>query len=144
MARQFGNYSPAVPLGVTWEESLQILDDANLPVDLTGYAVRAQLRESAPLVDAVSGTPISDPIFEITSTGFYAVSPVWPVVEGFSVPVPSNGTILLSVAGADTWKGSPTNIKTKLRWSLVLVNPVTKYAIPVVSGKVAFLPADTV
>jgi len=28
MARQFGSYSPSVPLGITWEESLVLEDEA--------------------------------------------------------------------------------------------------------------------
>lgn len=43
MARTFGTYSPVVPLGTTWEESLVLEDADGMPIDITGYDVRAQL-----------------------------------------------------------------------------------------------------
>lgn len=144
MARQFGSYSPAVPLGLTWEESILLEDEDHTPVDLTGYAVRAQLRDAVPVVDDVSGEPIDEPVIELTTAGYYAVMPEWPVVEGFTVPTPANGTLLLAVPAPETWLASADNAKRKLVWDVRLVNPDTGYAIPVVSGKVTFLPAVTV
>jgi hypothetical protein len=144
MARQFGSYSPAVPLGLTWEETLVLTDDAGTAIDLTGYAVRAQLRDEVPVVDDVSGEPLTDPVMELTSAGYYATAPAWPVVEGFSIPTPADGTMLLAVPADDTWTLSPDNAKRKLVWDVRLVNPDTGYAIPVVQGKVTLLPARTV
>lgn len=144
MARQFGDYSPVVPLGVTWEESITFQDEAGTAIDLTGYAVRAQLREDIPDVDPDTGDAIEDPVLEITTASYYGTAPAWPVLEAFSVPDPTTGTIELSVAAADTWTASPDNAKRKLYWDVRLVNPNTGYAVPVVQGKVAFLPARTV
>lgn len=142
MARQFGSYSPAVPLGVTWEESLTLQDETGAPIDLTGYAVRAQLSKAVPALAAGVATPA--PVFELTTPGYYDVAPAWPVIEGFSIPDPTNGTILLAVSAADTWLASPSNAKAKYVWDIRLVNSETGYAIPVVSGGVAFLPARTI
>lgn len=141
MARSFGSYSPAVPLGVTWEETLVLEDADGTPIDLTGYAVHAQLRAVVP--GRASGVATTDPVLELTSADFYATPPSWPVVEGLEIATPANGTITLSVATADLWTASPDNAKRKLYWSIVLVNPDTTYAIPVVQGKVSFLPART-
>jgi hypothetical protein len=144
MARQFGSYSPAVPLGLTWEESLALEDDNGAAIDLTGYAVRAQLRDAVPVVDDVSGQPLTDPVLEITTAVYYSTMPAWTVVQGFSVPTPTNGTILLAVPAPDTWMTSRDNAKRKLVWDVRLVNKTTGYAIPVVSGKVSMLPAVTI
>ena len=142
MARQFGNYSPAVPLGVTWEESLVLEDEAGTPIDLTGYDVRAQLRLAVPAVAA--GVADTDPVLELTTAGYYGTPPAWPVVQGFTVPEPTNGTIVLTVPASDTWTISPTNAKRKLVWDMRLVNKATGYAIPVVQGAVSALPARTI
>lgn len=142
MARQFGSYSPVVPLGTTWEESIVLEDEHGTPIDLTGYQVRAQLRATIPTL--ASGSPTTQPIFELTTAGYYATAPAWPVIEGFSVPTPTNGTILLLAPAAQfTPLASPTNAKTKLVWDIRLVNG-SGYTIPVVSGAVVFLPARTV
>lgn len=142
MARQFGTYSPSVPLGITWEESLMLDDEVGAPVDLTGYAVRAQLRDAVPVV--ASGVAAADPVLELTTAGYYATPPAWPVVEGFSVPTPANGTILLAVPAAETWTASPTNARRKLVWDVRLVNKTTGYSIPVVQGSVLLLQARTI
>lgn len=139
MARQFGDYSPEVPLGVTWEEPLWMSDERGQPVDLTGLHVRAQLRAELPI-----GASPADPILEITTAGYYDTAPAWPVFEAFTVPEPEAGQILLSFDPADfAALVSPTNAKVKLRWEIVLVNKDTGVIVPVVAGKVVFLPAVT-
>lgn len=144
MARQFGSYSPVVPLGLTWEESITLQDSAGAAIDLTGYAVRAQLRPALVARDPDTGLGASDPLLELTSASYYGSAPAWDVIEALSIPTPANGTILLTVPAADTWKLAPTNVKTKLLWDLALVNTGTGYAIPVVSGKVSALPRVTI
>jgi hypothetical protein len=144
VARQFGSYSPAVPLGTTWEEELQLLQpDGVTPVDLTGYAVRASLRLEPAARDA--DTEQGDaPLLELTTPDFYGTAPAWPVIEGWSIPEPTNGTVLLRVDVPDVWKLSPENAKRKLRWSVVLVDATDDdYTLPFVSGRVVALPADT-
>lgn len=142
MARQFGTYSPCVPLGITWEESLVLEDETGAPIDLTGYAVRAQLRDAIPVV--AGGMAATDPVLELTTAEYYTTLPTWPVVEGFSVPTPADGTILLAVPGPDTWAASPTNARRKLVWDVRLVNKTTGYSIPVVQGSVLMLQARTI
>lgn len=137
MARTFGSYSPAVPLGVTWEETLQLTDADGNAVDLTGYGAQAQLRTELPVV---ADDEVPAPVFELTTADFNATPPAWPVVEGITIPAPQDGRILIRVDVDDLAMASPTNAKRKLLWELRLVND-DGYAIPVVNGKVVFLPA---
>lgn len=142
MARTFGTYNPAVPLGTTWEESL-ILEDANgNAINITGFDVRAQLHEAVPGRAGSEALPV--PVLELTTEDFYSTAPAWPVLEAFSVPTGTDGRILLRVEADDTWLASPGNTKRKMQWDIRLVNKATGYVIPVVSGVVAFLPARTV
>ena len=144
MAREFGGYSPAVPLGVTWEESILLEDESGAAVDLTGYDVRAQLRAIVP--GRAEGVATSNPILELTTVGFYDSAPAWPVVEGLAIPTPANGTITLKVDVDDLWTLSPSNAKAKLIWSIVLIDEDVDepdYVLPVVQGKVIVLPAKT-
>jgi hypothetical protein len=144
MARTFGSYGPAVPLGVTWEESLQLTDEDGTPIDISGYDVRSQFYvEKAPEADAVTHKALNDPVFELTTPDWYVVAPAWPVFEVWSIPTPTNGTLLFALDVASLWTASPDNTKRKLYWSIVLVNPDTLYAIPVVRGAVTLLPAGT-
>lgn len=141
MARTFGSYSPVVPLGTTWEETLVLEDADGMPIDITGYDVRAQLYGVQPT--RVAGEPDPVPVLELTTPGFYLVAPAWPVFEGFSIPEGDDGRILLRLDAADTWTASPDNAKRKLLWDVRLVDGAG-YTIPVVSGAVVFLPARTI
>jgi len=143
MARTPGSYSPAVPLGVTWEETIILEDEDGVAIDLTGYDVRCQLRAAISLRDEDTEIGVDDPLFELTTPDWYVSPPDWPVFEAWSIPAPANGTLLLSVDTADLWTASPTNEKVKLYWSILLVNPATLYALPVVIGKPSFLPQGT-
>lgn len=140
MARQFGFYSPVVPLGLTWEEPIVLEQADGTPVDLTGYAARAQLRTAVPARNPATGEGTSPPVLELVTPGFYALPPAWPVVEGFAIADPTDGTLVLTLAAADTWLASPTNAKRRLVWDIELVNPDTGVRIPIVSGTVTFQP----
>lgn len=141
MARQFGSYSPAVPLGVTWEEKFTYQDGTGTAIDITGYAVRAQLFAEVP--GRAADDPDPDPVCEITTAGFYgATPPAWPVFEGFTVPAGTDGVINMRIDVDDLWRLSPDNTKRKLRWSVVLVG-VADYTLPVVQGVVVLLQART-
>lgn len=142
MARQFEEYSPGVPLGVTWEERLILEDEEETPIDLTGYAVRAQFYDNMPARDPATGLPIDPPVVEIVSAGAYTTPPAWPVIEAASIPVPSDGAIVLKVEVIDLWRFSPNNARRKYFWSIKLVTGA-EYAIPVVQGKPVFLQAVT-
>lgn len=141
MARQFGPYSPVVPLGVTWEEAFAYLDAHDQPIDLTDFHVRAQFYALQPV--RVAGDPDPDPVFEITTPGYYQTAPEWPLLEAFSVPVGTDGRIELTVDAPDLWLAAPRNEKTKLRWSMTLVQDGTGYTVPFVAGSITFLPART-
>lgn len=144
MARTFGQYSPIVPLGVTWDEDLILQDVDGNPVNLTGYSARAQFYEDMPIRDPVTGEPVVPPIAELTTAGVYVESPGWPFFESLSIPAPLTGEVLSSLDLADLWCFSQDNEKRKLFWSLVLVNEDTGTALPVVEGKAIFLPARTI
>lgn len=144
MARTFGSYSPSVPLGLTWEESLTLEDEAGDVVDLTGYDVVAEIYAEVPVRDPDTGLATVEPVLQITTAGYHAGAPAWDVSEGASIPTPANGTILLAVDPDDVWLLSPTNAKVKLFWAIVLVNPDTDYRIPVVTGKVSATPSNVV
>lgn len=143
MAREFDPYNPAVPLGVTWEETISLDDENGEAIDLTGYEVRAQFYVNAPTRNVGTGLPVVPPVAEIVSAGAYPHPPVWPTIIGATIPDPTNGTILIKVGVADLWQFAPDNARQRYVWSLVLVNPQTGYAIPVVSGRAAFTPAVT-
>ncbi|MDN5939262.1 MAG: hypothetical protein L0H83_11445 [Salinisphaera sp.] len=144
MAKQFGAYSPAVPLGLPWGETIQLVDENGVAVDITGYAVRAQLREAIPVRVDATGIAVKAPVLEITTTGYYGTPPAWPVVEAFTVSAtPTDGTFTLAMDADDTWTASPTNAKRKLVWDIQLVN-ASGYGIPVVQGKVTFLSRRTI
>lgn len=142
MARQFGSYSPVVPLGVTWEEELILTDENDAPVDLTAYAVRAQFWEEVPEIDPDTGLPTVDPVFELTTADWYDPAPEWDVFDDVVVTA-VEGKIMWAVAVEDLWTASPDNVKRKLVWSLILVKD-DGYAIPAVQGATTFLPARTV
>ena len=141
MATQFGSYSPVIPSNTTWQESIQLVDESQRPVDLTGLKVHAQIRPAVPVTAA--GVPTANPILELTTPSYYSVAPAWPVYAGLSVPSPTNGTIILNVP-RDTFLPllNPTNVRTRLAWDIVLVAAVGTIQ-PVVNGKCIFLPGVT-
>lgn len=143
MARQFGTYSPVVPLGVTWEEELILTDEDDAPVDLTGYSLVVQLREDVPEIDIDTGEPTTDPVFEITSAAFYDDPPAWPVFAVAAI-VAVDGNIKWLLPIEDLWTASPDNAKRKLVWAVVLAKKADGYAIPCVEGKPTFLSAKTI
>lgn len=141
MATQFGSYSPVVPSNTSWQETITLQDEDNQPVDLTGLAVHAQLRIAVPV--SAAGVPTTDPVLELTTADFYGSAPAWPVYEGWSIPTPTDGTLVLNVP-RDTFLPlvNPTNTKVKLVWDVVLVG--TDGTIqPVITGKCVFLPGVT-
>lgn len=131
MARTFGEYSPVVPLGTTWEESLVLADEDGVPLDLTGYEARAQLRTRKDAPGA--------PVFELSSEGAEPTMFVQPdaVVGLLTILVPRTQVSTLS----------PTNTKRKLVWDIELYIPGVggedDYVIPCVEGKVILLPRAT-
>lgn len=144
MAATYGSYSPVVPLDITWQETIQLLQpNGATPVDLTGLDVRIQLRSAVPTVAGSVQTPT--PTLEFTTPGYYGVAPAWPKYEDVTIPSPTNGTIILN-ADSTHFSAivSPTNAKVKMYWEIKLVNKITGYIQPVVNGKVVFLPAVTI
>lgn len=143
MAREFGTYSPRVPLGVTWEELLELVDVNGDPIDLTGYGLRAQFYEEQPERDDATGIATVAPIAEITSAGIYVTPPAWPVFATATLPTPTEGKMLWAVPVVDLWTFSPDNTRRIYFWALKLVKP-DGYAIPIVQGKASFSPVNTI
>lgn len=144
MASEFAEYSPEVPLGVTWEEQMLFLDEDGNPVDLSNYTrAHAQLRlEKNVVTDASTGVPTTQPILEITTVDAYSPLPDWPVAEGFVLGGIA-GTITEKVNVADLRRASPTNAKVKPYWELVLIG-ADDYRIPILRGVVVLTPANTI
>jgi hypothetical protein len=118
MARTFGSYSPVVPVATTWEEEIVFQDEDGVAVDLTGYVVESQLR---PDLD-------SESVLDLTSTA-----------GDWSVPTPTNGTILLKVAPEAIVDLVPEGEKkAKYLWATVLRRANDNYRIPLVTGKPTF------
>jgi hypothetical protein len=142
MASEFAEYSPEVPMGVTWEEQMLFLDEDGNPVDLTGYTkAHEQLRtEKFPVLDA-DGNATTAPVLEITTVDAYSPAPSWPVAEGFTLGGAA-GTITKKVNVADLRRASPTNAKLKTYAELVLIG-ADDYRIPIVKGCPILLPAVT-
>lgn len=131
MARTFGQYSPDVPLGTTWEEALVLADEDGVPLDLTGYEARAQLRtrKDAP----------GPPVFALTSEG------ATPTL--FVQPGAVAGLLAILVPVSQVSALSPNNAKRKLVWDIELFIPGTvgedDYVVPSIEGKVNLLPRAT-
>lgn len=144
MARQFGNYSPAWPLGTTIEETFVFEDEDGEPVDLTDCAVRMQIRADETLRDPVTGQGAA-PVLELTSDAeLYPVGfSAWPVIECLTVGEsdPTDGTIVLSLPADDTWTLSPTNEKVKLVFDIEIISG--NDVIPLLRGKITASPRRT-
>jgi hypothetical protein len=142
MSNLFGQYSPVVPSNTTWQEQITFVDeDTKEPVDLTGLDVRSQIRTANPV--AAAGVPTTDPLLELTTPDYYGTPPEWPVYEGWSIPDPTSGTMIL-VVPRDTFLPvlNPTNVKVKYVWDVVLVGADGTIQ-PIISGKPLFLPGTT-
>lgn len=141
MATQFGSYSPVIPSNTSWQESIQLVDENQVAIDLTGLKIHAQLRTAVPVASA--GVPATNPIMELTTAAYYGAAPAWPVYEGLSASTPTNGTIVLNVP-RDTFLPvlNPTNSKVRYVWDIVLV-AADGTIQPVISGKCIFTPGVT-
>lgn len=138
MARQFGDIRMQVPLGVTWEQQFQVLDDGG-PIDISGYAVLAQIRNDASLI--TNGVPNTPPVMELTTPAYHASAPAWPSFEAFAITAPTAGQFSLRVDIDDLWTVSPDNESVVLCWAIVLVDG--GYRAPVIEGDIAFIKEIT-
>lgn len=136
----YGAYSPKVTLGATWREDITFVQSNGVPLDLTGAHVVAHLHAVMPARDA--GSPSPAPTLELTTPGFRAEPPAFPSFEGWSIPVPESGRILLAVPPGELWVVSPANRRAKMRWSVMAI--VGGEVIPIVQGRALFMPNTTV
>lgn len=129
MARTFGKYSPKVPLGTTWEESITLADADLVPIDLTGFHARAQLRTGLNATGA--------PVLELSSEGANPTITITGPSGLLTFRIPHTAVSALSTA----------NIKRILLWDVELftrdVGDEVDYVIPCITGKVTFLPRVT-
>lgn len=143
MAREFVDYSPEVPLGVTWEEQFTFIDEDGNLVDLSGYTkAHAQLRLEKTVV-CVAGVPTTTPMFELTVTGSYGILPAWPGAYDAITLGGVLGTITSKVNVDKLRLLSPTNAKVQPYWEWVLIG-ADDYRIPIINGRPVFLPATTI
>jgi hypothetical protein len=151
MARQFGDYSTAWPLGTTIEEQFLFEDEDGNPVDLTDCEVRMQIRAAEPVRNPATGQASTAPIIELTSDlGLYPPGfDDWTLHECIRIgadpddPDPTDGTIVLTLPVDDTWPLSPRNEKAKLVFDIEIINTDTDTVIPLLRGKITVLPRRT-
>lgn len=151
MARQFGDYSTAWPLGTTIEEQFLFEDEDGAPVDLTDCAVRMQIRAADPLRDPDTGQAPEAPVMELTSDMdlYPPAFDGWPVHECIRVgadpdmPDPTDGTVVVTLPADDTWALAPTNEKTKLVFDIEIIDTADDTVIPLLRGKITAQPRRT-
>lgn len=132
MSRTPAAHSMTVVRGSTWEDTLDYTDEADAPVDLTGYQARMQVRT----VEGRYGTTALDTLVMELQTGGVAPQLVIETPPGGTVP---NRT-RITVAAIDTLDLNPDNAKkVKLAYSIELFIPAgaePEYVIPLVEGSI--------
>lgn len=129
MARNFPDepLELQIPLGTTWEEQWQLLDDADFPIDLTGYLFRMMVRDR--------GT--GELLLTIEDTG----------LNPMAVITPLDGLIAIKVDAETVQDISPMNKKRATRWDAELYIPDpdgdAPYVIPVINGSAVFQRRQT-
>jgi len=126
MARTFPEpLAITVPLRTTWEEVWELQDDAQAPVDLTGYELRMQVRDKRTGAELLS----------IQSEASPAYATLEPAAGRIAIVVPSDVVAALS----------PDNRKVSARWDAELYIPgQPEYVIPLLRGSASFQPRVTV
>lgn len=129
MARNFPDepLELAIPLGTTWEEQWQLLDDDDAPIDITGYHFRMMVR------DRRNG----ELLLTIEDTGLNPMATLTPL----------DGLIAIKVDSETVQDLSLTNVKRPTLWDAELYIPDAgggaPYVIPVINGSAVFLKRQT-
>lgn len=127
MSRTPASYGLQVVRGATWEDTFDYADDAGVPIDLTGYSARMQVRTMA----GQYGTSTDDTlVLELTTANGM-----------LSIDDPTDGRVTLKVPAEDTLALNPGNVrKARLAYSLELFMPAgasPEYVIPLVRGTIS-------
>lgn len=117
--------------GATWEDEFTYTDDNGVPVDLTGYEARLQVRT----LDGQYGASTTDTLLMQLSTVGLAPQLFWSTAAG--------GRLLIHVAAADTAILNPANERKVTRvYGLEVYLPAgvdPEYVIPLVQGKLVVM-----
>jgi len=130
MGRKAAVYNITVTRGSTWTESFTYTDDAGLPIDLTNYGARMQVRT---LPGRYGTTTTETLVMELLSTGG---SPRLFVT-------PLTGQVDLSVSAADTAAIlCPLNKRIRYVYGLELVDSSVspEVVIPFLTGRISVRP----
>lgn len=132
MSRTPGQYGLTVVRGSTWEDYFDYTDSNGLPIDLTTYEARMQVRT----VDGQFGTTTTTTlVMELLTTG---TAPLLAIVTPPSGTVPNRVTITASPIDHEAM--NPQNVKrTSYVYGLELYVPAgtsPEYVIPLVNGKI--------
>lgn len=128
MSRTPASYSMPVVRGSTWEDVFTYVDDAKVPVDLTGYSGRMQVRT----LEGQYGTSTDATlVMELTTDNGRLY---WDTAAA--------GVLRLRVEAADTVLLNPSNQRrARLAYSIEVFLPessgTAEYVIPLVQGYVA-------
>jgi hypothetical protein len=140
MGRLSGDWSPDIELGVTWEDTVQLLGENEDPVDITGYSAVLEFYADRPVRDPDTGLATVEPVLQLTTASFHGTAPDWPSAEALSIDTGTDGMVTIRADVADLWNLSPENEKTKLYMALVLIGD-DDYRIPATNGRAAIMPA---
>lgn len=140
MGRLSGEWDPEIELGATWEDTVQLLDENEDPVDITGYDAVLEFYAEPPVRDPDTGYATVAPVLQLTTAGFPGAAPAWPRAEALTIVTGTDGTITIRAEVSDLWNLSPTNEKAKLHMALALIGDAD-YRIGATNGRAALLPA---
>lgn len=135
MSREAASYSMTWTRGATAEEEFDYTDSSGVPVDLTGYSARMQIRTLAGQYGTSTTTTL---LLELTTDNGMLF---WDTADV--------GKLRLKVGEDDTTVLNPSNAKKlKLAYSIELFKPETSpatgnYVIPLIGGKITVLGETT-
>jgi hypothetical protein len=128
MSRVPAKYNMTVIRGATWEDEFTYADDAGVPIDLTGYQARMQVRS---LVGQFGTTTTTTLMLELSTTG---ATPrlLWDTA--------ATGTLKIVVPPTAHAVLNPANVaRVQYAYSIELYQPAganPEYVLPLVQGKI--------
>lgn len=131
MSRTAASYSMTWTRGSTAEEEFTYQDENGLPIDLTGFEARMQVRT---LAGQYGSTTSATLLLELTTQNGKLV---WDTA--------ANGRLLMTASELDTKLLNPSNVKKlKLAYAIEVYRPAVApatddYVIPLVGGKITLL-----
>lgn len=122
--------------GATWEETFTWLNPEQLPVDLTGYEARMQVRT----LEGQYGLSTADTLLMELSTD--------PGNGRLTIDIPETGVVALRVEAEDMVVLNPDNLRKVVHcYSVELFQPAVgaspEYVVPLILGKVTIYGETT-